>query len=348
MAAIPGIGAPLAAAIDGLVVVVQVIDRQIQNREALDSLTRRLYTLCCHIANAPAAQTPFEDAIRRALIKVLEDTTQELWKMRRRIPGSTRLTQDIAGCFSKINDALVEFTVMLRLRGAIAELGMRHLPAVVSAGCVVVVDATGEEHNMLLEHCCSFEQLRGFLPGILSKCRPDKAHIQQWYIDREQYDFAIDNGTNITQLTREGDIWSTIQPGTKIVVRVIITELSMGFSTGCRCQCGKWNEVNVDQATAVDALKNGFTITCYYCERRFQVTRTKRKEELRKQGEELPPNDGPEVEEKSLIRNFWKKQVVPNALVQCGGCGEGKKHKFFLRHFREVHLKLYRHERNAA
>ncbi|KAI6105153.1 hypothetical protein EDD16DRAFT_1633881 [Pisolithus croceorrhizus] len=263
IAAIPGIGAPLAAAIDGLVVVVQVIDRQIQNREALDSLTRRLYTLCCHIANAPAARTPFEDVIRRDLIKVLEDTTQELWKMRRRIPGSARLTQDIAGCFSKINDALVAFTAFsnMQLMQAMSDLSMRHLPAVVSAGCVVLVDATGEKHNMLLEHCCSFEQLRCFLPGILSKCRPDKAHIQQWYIDRGQYDFAIDDGTNITQLARESDIWSTIQPGTKIIMRVIITELSLPFSTGCKCQCGTWNEVNVDQATVVDALNNDFTIT---------------------------------------------------------------------------------------
>ncbi|KIK15421.1 hypothetical protein PISMIDRAFT_49038, partial [Pisolithus microcarpus 441] len=86
---------------------------------------------------------------------------------------------------------------------------------------VVVVDATGEEHNMLLEHCRSFEQLRGFLPGILEKCRPDKRHIQEWYIDRGQYDFVIDSGTNITQLTRESDDWSTLQKGTRIVLRAI-------------------------------------------------------------------------------------------------------------------------------
>ncbi|KIK16579.1 hypothetical protein PISMIDRAFT_71548, partial [Pisolithus microcarpus 441] len=87
--------------------------------------------------------------------------------------------------------------------------------------CVVVVDATGEQHRMLLDQCRSLDQLRDFLPGILSQCRPDRARIQWWYIDRDQYDFVIDDGTNVTQLTRESDVWSTIEAGTKIIMRVI-------------------------------------------------------------------------------------------------------------------------------
>ncbi|KAI6014248.1 hypothetical protein PISMIDRAFT_643701, partial [Pisolithus microcarpus 441] len=96
---------------------------------------------------------------------------------------------------------------------------------------------------------------------ILSKCRLDKAHIQQWYIDRGQYDFVIDDGTNMTQLMRESGIWSTIEPGTKIVMRVITTEVSRMLSARYQCYCGTWNEVKVDQATVVNALKDGFTIT---------------------------------------------------------------------------------------
>ncbi|KAI5989755.1 hypothetical protein EDD15DRAFT_1300881 [Pisolithus albus] len=67
--AIPVAGAPLKAAINGLLAALQVIDRRIQNREDLDCLTRRLYNLSCHLANAPAARTPFEEVSRRTLIK---------------------------------------------------------------------------------------------------------------------------------------------------------------------------------------------------------------------------------------------------------------------------------------
>ncbi|KAI6115451.1 hypothetical protein EV401DRAFT_73898 [Pisolithus croceorrhizus] len=68
-AAIPVVGAPLKAAISGLLAVLQVIDRRIQNREDLDCLTRRLYNLSCHMANAPATRTPLEEASRRTLTK---------------------------------------------------------------------------------------------------------------------------------------------------------------------------------------------------------------------------------------------------------------------------------------
>lgn len=120
--AIPVACAPLKVAISGLLAVLQVIDRRIQNREDLDCLTRRLYNLSCHMANAPATRTPSEEASRRTLIKVLEDTTIKLSDMRSRICGSALLTQDLAGCSSKINGYLLEFTVTLHLCRAVPNL----------------------------------------------------------------------------------------------------------------------------------------------------------------------------------------------------------------------------------
>ncbi|KAI6168837.1 hypothetical protein EDD17DRAFT_1523098 [Pisolithus thermaeus] len=322
-AAIPVVGAPLASVIGELLAVIQVINTSTRNREALDGLTRRLYTLSCHIANAPTAQTPFEDRSRQVLIKALEDATNQLRKAQSRIHGSIQLTQDINGCVSKINDSIQEFmlssqfqllSIMQTNFDSISRFMVgkdERLPAGMTVSCAVVVDATGEEHRMPLDQCCSFDRLIAFLPGILSQCRPDKADIQRWYIDRGQYDFVIDNGTNIAQLTRESDIWSTIEPGTKIVMRVITTEVSRTFSASYQCHCGKWNEVKVDQGAVLDVLKDGFIITCYYCERRFQITVTMARKKLRAQGENSESkDDGPAEEEKSLIRNIWKKQVT--------------------------------------
>lgn len=68
--------------------------------------------------------------------------------MQRRIPGSPHVTQDINGCFSKIDRALIDFTAFsLMERPEVMRIPLTRT--------VVVVDATGEEHNMLLEHCCS-------------------------------------------------------------------------------------------------------------------------------------------------------------------------------------------------
>ena len=62
------------------------------------------------------------------------------------------------------------------------------------------------------------------LPVILGKCRPDKAKTQRWYIERQQYNFVIDDGTNMIKLTEEIDIRSMLQPGTRIIMRVITDE----------------------------------------------------------------------------------------------------------------------------
>lgn len=108
---IPIAGSPLKNAIDGLLAILQIIDARIQNKEDLDRLSNRLRVLSCHVANAPTARTRFEETSRRALIKVLDETTSKLREMEsRRLHGSPLLTQQIAGCYSGVNEHLVEFT----------------------------------------------------------------------------------------------------------------------------------------------------------------------------------------------------------------------------------------------
>ncbi|KAI6155948.1 hypothetical protein BKA82DRAFT_245764 [Pisolithus tinctorius] len=260
---IPIAGAPLKAAIGGLLAVLQLIDRCTQN------------------TNAPTAQTPDEEDRRKRLIKMLEDTTSTLGEMRSVMRGSPALAQEIAGCSSKIDEYIGETTLVYLMQQqtdittimhtqqtqfqsimqVLKTLYSRQLPTDITSATVTMVDATGREHRMLLDQCSSFDRLVTFLPGILHQCRPDEAEIQQWYIDQGQYDIVIDDGTNVTQLTRESDVWSTIQPGTKMVMRIITAEVVRSFSARCRCRCGKWNDIKVDGATLVDALVHGCTIT---------------------------------------------------------------------------------------
>ncbi|KAI5986397.1 hypothetical protein EDD15DRAFT_2472149 [Pisolithus albus] len=240
VAAIPAVGSPLAAAIGGLLTVVRVMDTSIQNREAMDSLTRRLYSICHRMANAPTARTKLEEANRWALIKTFD---KGIPPHDQSAGGHDERTTDNANTHPWVLSGM-QSTKLMHIQSTktdyICQAMMMlegRLPAVVT-------------------------RLHAFLPGILSECRPDKAHIQKWYIDRGQYDFVIDNGTNVIRLTRESDIWSTIEAGTKIVMRVITTEVSRRLSARYQCYCGKWNEVKVDQVAELDALKGGFTITC--------------------------------------------------------------------------------------
>ena len=96
----------------------------------------------------------------------------------------------------------------------------------------------------------------------LFQCRPDQAEIQRWYIERKQYDFVIDDGTNMIQLTRESDIWSNLESGTRITMRVIMEEeVDYTVTAMYRCPCGTPNIVSASIGDLTAALQHGFTIT---------------------------------------------------------------------------------------
>ena len=100
------------------------------------------------------------------------------------------------------------------------------------------------------------------LHASLFRCRPDEAEIQRWYIKRKQYDFVIYNGTDseVVQLTRESDIWSNLESGTRIVMRVINEVADQMLTATYKCPCGRSNTINVPTESLSDALQRGCTI----------------------------------------------------------------------------------------
>ncbi|KAG1723535.1 uncharacterized protein EDB91DRAFT_1172550 [Suillus paluster] len=65
--AIPLTGAPMQAAIGGLLTILQAIDRRGQNSADVNSLASRLHRLSCHFCNAPPAQDLLEQSRRGSL-----------------------------------------------------------------------------------------------------------------------------------------------------------------------------------------------------------------------------------------------------------------------------------------
>ncbi|KAI6033607.1 hypothetical protein PISMIDRAFT_686548 [Pisolithus microcarpus 441] len=107
----------------------------------------------------------------------------------------------------------------------IMTLHMGQLPVGMALGYVLFVSATGEEHKRFSDQRASFQQLHDVLPVLLCQCWPDEAELQQWYIDRGQYDFIIADGMMVNELTSGSDLWARVQAGTKIVMRVITEEV---------------------------------------------------------------------------------------------------------------------------
>ncbi|KAG2343467.1 hypothetical protein BDR05DRAFT_1000081 [Suillus weaverae] len=338
---IPLVGAPIHAVIGGLLGILQVIDRCDQNKAALDDLTSRLYRLYYHLCNAPPALDPLEHSRRDFLARKLQDTSARLRKLQKRRFVYTSVTQAIAGCLTEIDRDLMEFSVVfysleiaciysllygqwssqMQMQHEIHELhmilrGRQEGPQNVGQSFalgVTLVDATGHHHSIPVNFCTSYQQLNNML-RVLFQRNAIEAQIQGRYIEEGKYDLCIDEGTQVTPLTNHE--WSSIEPGTTIVMRVTIQQMtSSGSDVDYKCRfCGAVNRLDV-RSVKYQSRSQRRTVCstdCRECKRRFQITRNSMGQStlLSKSN----PNHTTEAET-LLIRNFHVQQIWVRDLV---------------------------------
>ncbi|KAF9522783.1 hypothetical protein CPB83DRAFT_863966 [Crepidotus variabilis] len=93
--------------------------------------------------------------------------------------------------------------------------------------------------------------------------------IQRGYMKKGMYDYCVDLENHVVVLDERTD-WSIIQPGTRIVMRVILERESSTFFMVNQCprpHCGVWNY-------NVFGLRSS---NCQGCSGRFQVTLANRR-----------------------------------------------------------------------
>ncbi|KAG2098727.1 uncharacterized protein F5147DRAFT_839579 [Suillus discolor] len=327
---IPLVGAPMNAAIGGLLGILQVINRCDQNKAALDDLTSRLYRLYYHLCNAPPALDPLEHSRRDLLARKLEDTSVRLKKLQKRPLAYTSVTQAITGCSTDIDRYLMECLwssqmqsqretrelliisrrreVFQNIEQSFAPLSASPLPGSVAPGCVTLVDATGRHQAISVNWCTSYQQLNHML-RVLFERDAIEAQIQRRYIEEGNYDLCIDEGKQVTPLT--SDNWSSIEQGTKIVMRVTIQQEISSLS-GVDYRCHFCSAVNRLGARSVKYEYRGRTVCsteCRECKRCFQITRSfVDSRELFYNSDANHKTDA----ETLLVRNFHVQEIVKN------------------------------------
>ncbi|KAG1867612.1 hypothetical protein C8R48DRAFT_703522 [Suillus tomentosus] len=327
---IPLVGAPMHAAIGGLLGILQVIDKCDQNKAALDDLTSRLYRLSCHLCNAPPALDPLERSRRDILARKLEDTSVRLKKLQKRRLAYTSVTQAITGCSTDIDRYLMEclwssqmqsqhetreLLIISRRRDeglqnieeSFAALSASPLPRSVASGCVTLVDATGRHQAISVNWCTSYQQLNHML-RVLFERDAIEAKIQRRYIEEGKYDLCIDEGKQVTPLT--SDNWSSIEQGTKIVMRVIIEQKMPSLSgVDYRCHfCGAVNRLGARSVKYQSRERTVCSTECRECKRCFQITRSF-KDSSRDSNHKTDA-------ETLLVRNFHVQQIYTSAMYR--------------------------------
>ena len=127
----------------------------------------------------------------------------------------------------------------------------------------MLVDAAGHVHEVPLKYCKSFQvsficsylviesllfanwavqQLKDMLPVLLT-LQLGGASVQRRYIESGKFDFCIDEGKRVTQVTSGSNEWPNIEAGTKVVMRVVF-EQKAAFSPTYTCHlCGASNHL---------------------------------------------------------------------------------------------------------
>lgn len=294
---IPLVGAPMNAAIGGLLGILRVINRCDQNKAALVDLNLQLYRLFCHLCNAPPPLDPLKHSRIDLLARKLQDTSARPKGLQKRRLAYTSITQAITGCSSDINRYLMECLLSSQMQSQCGthELYMifrrrqegsqniqqssavpsaLHLAGAVVLGCVIFVDATGHNHTISSSLSVSFQHSNNML-RLLFGCDAIEAQIQKRYIEGD-YDLCINKGTQVTRLT--SDKWSSIDPGTNIATRAIL-------------QYQGWTVCSTD---------------CRECKRRFQITHSRMEQSTRSSNSDTNHIADTEMR---LIRNFHVQQI---------------------------------------
>ena len=130
-------------------------------------------------------------------------------------------------------------------------------------GTVFIMDATGRQHSVPMHMARSFDvRLCGTyreLPLVLMQSyniQQFKAAIRVlfWsdtvqgrllcrYMDIEGYDLGIDDGRQLLQITNDAE-WSRVQPGTTIVMSIILSKPRVRQREYLCPFCKVWNEVD--------------------------------------------------------------------------------------------------------
>jgi transcription elongation factor Elf1 len=173
------------------------------------------------------------------------------------------------------------------------------------AGTVTLVDATGHHHPISVNFCASYQQLNNTL-RVLFERDAIEAEIQRRYIEEGEYDLCIDEGTQVTPLT--SDKWSSIEPGTKIVMRVTIQQKISSLSEiDYQCHfCGAVNRLSATSVKYASLRQVVCSTDCGKCTRRFQITRGYLKQRTRIFSSDSKHTTDAEM---PLIRNFHVNQI---------------------------------------
>ncbi|KAF9072653.1 hypothetical protein BDP27DRAFT_1360961 [Rhodocollybia butyracea] len=244
-AAVPIAGTPLKASIDTLLVMLDSIKTRSKNREDAVRLTQRLRRLDGAISSASPG-TPSILQRRNELARKLDRILDRLKRLHvKSFLRSGDIKQAIVECITEIDEHLQDYFLpsQMQMETMVQVLfdNQGRFPISMQQDTVFVRDATGREYKVLVEQCQSHKQFMRVLASYFEDTNRDE--VLRGFINREAYEFYIEDGRGISQLER----WGGVQAGARIIMTAVFEQSypSIDETDQYRCprpQCQAWND----------------------------------------------------------------------------------------------------------
>ncbi|THU90333.1 hypothetical protein K435DRAFT_864362 [Dendrothele bispora CBS 962.96] len=258
--AVPGVGTIIKGTIGAVLEILEAIERSIDNKEEIVLSMYKLRSLLNEIEETPTAG---RDENWKYLHKELLATHETLAKLhdQPRISLATdTIVQALQQCYKDIQYALIGYMALSQMEGGQilrdihGKVGKIELSIQNGFGnqerllqmiksTITIMDAIGHEFPCDAVMATDPKFIHTFLKSkfeenIEKDSTTDIMLLE--FLDKNQYNLCIDEGNQVVLIksTEEGKL--LVEPGTKIIMNVILTQEKQG--TGYECPvCGIWN-----------------------------------------------------------------------------------------------------------
>ncbi|KAG6815586.1 hypothetical protein H0H93_009408, partial [Arthromyces matolae] len=199
-------GGPLKGVVNSLLAVLDVIDKNRQNKDDIRYLQSR------------------------QLADIGKKLCEAVCMPKRRFQAVAEI---IKGCRSDIDDYIQEYHTIAILLFETKAMSITRDSAMTL--CVYLVDAMGHKHSISINMTQSFEQFTYALKALYTSAS-ERGSAHHRYLDSKQYHLALNNSQRPMGIENDHDLRELVQPGTTVVMSIFVPQLDDQYCPVCHME----------------------------------------------------------------------------------------------------------------
>ncbi|THU76636.1 hypothetical protein K435DRAFT_813212 [Dendrothele bispora CBS 962.96] len=243
--AVPGVGTIIKGTIGAVLEILEAIERSIDNKTEIVLSMHKLRSLLRRIERTPTAGRDENWNYLHEELLAAHETLTKLHDRPRISLATDTIVQALQQCHEDIQCALTGYTALslMELKHTILELSIQNgfgnqegLPQTIKS-TITIVDAIGHEFSCEAVMATDTMFIHKFLKLMFEGKNSATDVMLLEFLDKKQYNLCIDEGRQVVFLESTEEKELLVEPGTKIVMNVILTQEKQRTGYECPSPC---------------------------------------------------------------------------------------------------------------